>query len=96
MVEDGQRAVEAYYREKGLGGTFDVVILDLTIRGGMGGQETILALRRIDPAVKAIVTSGYANDPVILDQERHGFKGALVKPFDLGQLQEVLARVGGN
>jgi PAS domain S-box-containing protein len=96
LVEDGQRAVEAYYREKGLGGTFDVVILDLTIRGGMGGQETILALRRIDPAVKAIVTSGYANDPVILDHERHGFKGALVKPFDLGQLQEVLARVGGN
>ena len=82
LVEDGQRAVEVYGSAKGQGRPFDAVILDLTVRGGVGGQEAIQALLKIDPAVKAIVMSGYANDPVVLEPERHGFKGVLAKPFD--------------
>jgi PAS domain S-box-containing protein len=95
LVEHGQGAVEAYGSAKGQGRPFDVVILDLTVRAGVGGQEAIQALLKVDPAVKAIVMSGYANDPVILEPERYGFKGVLAKPFDRDSLRKVLARVLG-
>jgi PAS domain S-box-containing protein len=96
LAEDGQRAVEVYKKAKSLGRHFDVVILDLTVRGGMGGQETIQVLLKLDPTVKAIAMSGHVHDPVILEPERHGFKGALPKPFDVGKLQEILSRVMGS
>jgi PAS domain S-box-containing protein len=95
LVEDGQRAVGAYESAKGEGRPFDAVILDLTIRDGVGGKETIRELLKIDPAVKAILMSGYAKDPVVMEPERYGFKGVLAKPFDKLQLQEILARVLG-
>ena len=93
LAEDGQSAVAAYESAKGQGHPFDAVILDLTIRDGVGGQETIRELIKIDPAVKAIVVSGYSNDPVLLEPERYGFKGVLRKPFDRHNLRTVLARV---
>ena len=93
MAEDGQSAVAAYERAKDQGHPFDAVILDLTIRDGVGGQETIRELLKIDPAVKAIVVSGYSNDPALLEPERYGFKGVLRKPFDRHSLRTVLARV---
>ena len=96
LVADGRKAVEVYESAKGLGRPFDAVILDLTIRGGLGGQEAIQALLQMDPAVKAVVMSGYANAPVVLEPERYGFKGALVKPFDFGKLQEMVSRVMGS
>ena len=100
LVEDGQRAVGAYESAKGQGRPFDAVILDLTIRDGVGGQQTIRELLKIDPAVKGIVMSGYANDPVILEPERYGFKGVLAKPFEKLKLREIISRVlgpgGGN
>ncbi|MCX6925002.1 MAG: response regulator [Verrucomicrobia bacterium] len=95
MVQDGQQAVGAYESAKGQGRPFDAVILDLTIRDGVGGQATIRELRKIDPAVKAIVTSGYANDPAVVEPERYGFMGALRKPFDRHSLWTELARVLG-
>jgi len=93
LVENGQRAIEVCGKAKAQGRPFDAVILDLTIRGGMGGQEAIRELLTIDPAVKAIVMSGYADDPVIVEHERHGFDAALEKPFDIGKLREVLSHV---
>jgi CheY-like chemotaxis protein len=96
LAEDGQMAIEVYKKAKSLGRHFDVMILDLTVRGGMGGQETIQALLRLDPTVKAIAVSGYVNDPVILEPERHGFKGTLAKPFAAEKLQEILSRVMGS
>jgi two-component system, cell cycle sensor histidine kinase and response regulator CckA len=95
LVEDGQQAVEVYARAKGLGQPFDAVLLDLTVRAGMGGQEAIQALLKIDPAVKAIVMSGYSSDPVVLEPERHGFQGVVAKPFDRAKLQEILSQVMG-
>ena len=96
LAEDGQAAIEAYKKAKSLGRHFDVVILDLTVREGMGGQEAIQELLKIDPDVKAIAISGYVDSPVILEPERHGFKGAMPKPFDVDTLQEILARVMGS
>ena len=90
-VKNGLEALKEFEGNK-----FDVVILDLTIRGGMGGQETIQTLLKIDPAVKAIAMSGYVHDPVILEPERHGFKGALAKPFEIGKLRELLTRIMGR
>jgi two-component system, cell cycle sensor histidine kinase and response regulator CckA len=95
LVGDGHGAVEAYGSAKGQGRPFDVVILDLTVRRGVGGQEAIGELLKVDPDVKAIIMSGYANDPVVMKAERYGFKGVLTKPFDRQSLRKVLARVLG-
>jgi CheY-like chemotaxis protein len=93
LVEDGQQAVGAYESAQGQGRPFNAVILDLTIRDGVGGQETIRELLKIDPAVKAIVMSGYPNDPAVLEPERYGFKAVLTKPFDKVKLGSVLSLV---
>jgi two-component system, cell cycle sensor histidine kinase and response regulator CckA len=95
-VENGQRAIAAYEAAKTQGHPFDAVFLDLTIRNGLGGRETIEALRRIESGVKAVVMTGYANDPVVEDHQRFGFDFALVKPFNLEKLQELLAQVLGR
>ena len=93
LAADGQEAIEVFRKAKALGRPFDVVLLDLTVREGMGGQETIQVLLKIDPNVQAIAMSGYIDSPVILEPGRHGFKAALEKPFDAGKLQEILFRV---
>jgi len=69
---------------------YDAVIIDLTIPGGMGGKEAIVKLLQIDPGVKAIVSSGYSNDPVMAEYAIYGFSGVVTKPFDIEQLSKVL------
>jgi two-component system cell cycle sensor histidine kinase/response regulator CckA len=96
LVADGQAAVEVFGRARSLGSPFDLVILDLTVRAGVGGLEAFQSLLKIDPGVKAIVMSGHADDPVILDPERHGFKGVLAKPFESARLRVILGRVLGS
>jgi two-component system cell cycle sensor histidine kinase/response regulator CckA len=93
LAENGQQAVELYGKAQRGDGPFGLVILDLIVRGGMGGLETIQALLRMDPAVKAVIMSGYANETVILEHDRHGFKGALTKPFYQRKLQQLLSQV---
>ena len=93
LTEHGQKAIEAYATAKNQGKPFDVVLLDLTIGEGMDGRATIAALRQIDPDVKAIVMSGFPDDPMICDFKRYGFAAALVKPFDSAKLQEALIQI---
>ena len=93
LTTDGAEAIERYKQAKQSGEPFDVVIMDLTIPGGMGGQEAIAYLRDIDPHVKAIVSSGYANDPIMADFERYGFTGVVSKPYKIEELNEVLHKV---
>lgn len=90
---DGSQAVELYRLEKDSDRPFDVIILDLTVPGGMGGREAIEQLRRLDPDIKAIVSSGYSNDPIMADYERYGFSGVIPKPYGAQQLSEVLNSV---
>ncbi|MCF8129929.1 MAG: PAS domain S-box protein [Deltaproteobacteria bacterium] len=92
-AKDGMEAIEFYKKQKDLGQPFDAVILDLTIKGGMGGEQTIQELLKINPDVKAIVCSGYFNDPVMSDFEKYGFVGALAKPYEKKALKEVLERI---
>lgn len=86
-VEHGQAAVEAYRKASAAGRPYDGVILDLTVRGGMGGKEALLELRAIDPNARVVVASGYANDPIIADFATYGFNGRIVKPFRLEDLR---------
>jgi CheY-like chemotaxis protein len=79
----GDETVTAYKKAFGDGEAFDVVIMDLTIPGGIGGKETVKVLREFDPDVKAIVSSGYSNDPIMANFRDYGFKGVIVKPFNI-------------
>ena len=94
-VKDGVEAIETYKKHMDSGEPFDGVILDLTIKGGMGGAQAIKELIKIDPDVKAIVCSGYFNDPVLANYEEHGFRGAMTKPYQKSDLESVLKKVLG-
>lgn len=86
----GQEAVEKYHEAQRSGLPFDIVILDLTVRGGMGGAETLRRLLEIDPGVKAVVSSGYSEAATMADYREQGFKAFLKKPYNVEELQEVL------
>jgi len=90
---DGVEAVELYRMGISSGRPFDAVIMDLTVPGGMGGEKAIDHLRKLDPRVKAIVSSGYANNPVLSSYIEYGFSGSLVKPFSIAVLREELDSV---
>ncbi|MCX6651749.1 MAG: ATP-binding protein [Methanomassiliicoccales archaeon] len=87
---DGAEAVRIYEDSRRSGAPFDAVILDLMVQGGTGGRETIEMLRAIDPEVRAIVCSGYCNDPVMSRHAEYGFAAALPKPFRMEELSKVI------
>jgi len=90
---DGEDALMSYKDALESDQPYDVVILDLTIPGGMGGMQAIEKLREIDPKIRAIVSSGYSNSPVMADYKNHGFSGILSKPYTLKQLGKVINEV---
>lgn len=87
---NGEEAVEKYAEAKRNGRPFDAVIMDLTVPGGMGGAEAIKKLLEIDPGVKAIVSSGYSNNPVMADYRKYGFTAMVGKPFHLDEMISTL------
>jgi len=93
FAEDGAEAIELYKKAKESGEPFDAVIIDLIIPAGMGGKEVIKKLLEIDPDIKAIVSSGYSEDPLMADFKGYGFREALAKPYELPDLRQVLHRV---
>jgi two-component system, cell cycle sensor histidine kinase and response regulator CckA len=92
-ARDGAEAVTLYESALETGMPFDAVIMDLTVPGGLGGKEAVSRIRRIDPGVRAIASSGYSNDPVMADFRLHGFAGALPKPYQVDDLGNTLRRV---
>jgi len=88
---DGTEAVASYKKAQESGQPFDVVIMDLTIPGGMGGKEAMEILSKIDPKIKAIVSSGYSNNTVLAHYRQYGFCGYLEKPFTISSLGRMLA-----
>jgi len=89
----GEEAISLYKDALKSGTPFDAVIIDLTIKGGLGGKETMEKLLEIDPGVRAIVSSGYSNDPVMSDFRRYGFCAVLPKPFEIDDLQKILSKI---
>jgi PAS domain S-box-containing protein len=92
-ASDGKVAVELYEESLRRDNRFDAVIMDLTVPGAMGGGEAIRHLLRIDPNVKAIVTSGYSNDPIMSEYWKHGFSGVVLKPYNINELGKALQQV---
>ena len=93
---EGALAVTEYDRARSAGEPFRAVILDLVVRGGLGGVETLARLREIDPRVKAIVVSGYSDDPVMADCRLFGFLEAVAKPFTTEEIGEAIRRAIGD
>jgi PAS domain S-box-containing protein len=93
LAIDGNEAINKYVESLNMGSPFDLVILDLTIPGGKGGKETIKELLSIDPEVKAIVSSGYSNDPILSSYYDYGFKGIIKKPYDINTLENTIKNV---
>ena len=92
---NGEEALAAYEAAMTAGEPFDLVILDLTVKGGMGGKETIRQLRLMDPDVKAIVSSGYSNDPGVVHYTEHGFCGVVAKPYRIDEIRQQLEEILG-
>jgi two-component system cell cycle sensor histidine kinase/response regulator CckA len=93
FAQEGREALELYARGQASGEPFAAVILDLTIPGGMGGTEAIQHLLAQDPQVKAVVSSGYADDTIMADFKAFGFQGVIAKPYRLADLARVLQEV---
>ena len=96
VASDGTEALKRYREAAESGKPFVAVIMDLTIPGGMGGQEAIRHFREFDPQVRAIVSSGYSNDPVMADFLKYGFRGMVAKPYRIADLAKTLKEVAGS
>lgn len=92
-ADNGQQALEIYTKAMDSGRPFGAVILDLTVPGGLGGKETLSKLLKIDPDVRAIVSSGYSNDEIIENYKQEGFKNRIAKPYQIKELENVLKEV---
>jgi signal transduction histidine kinase/CheY-like chemotaxis protein len=92
-VNDGSAVVSEYASATASGQRYDLVILDLTVPGGMGGAEAMEQLRAMDANVRAIVSSGYSSDPVMANYQRHGFQGRVPKPYVTEDLSSVVKKV---
>lgn len=93
LARDGAEAIRHYQQAMEAREPYDAVVMDLTIPGGMGGPEAMTYLREIDPGVRAIVSSGYSNDPIMADYESYGFCGVVRKPYRFEELNQVLSGV---
>ena len=82
-----------YEQARATGQLFAAVILDHTIPGGVGGVDTMTRLWEHYPHVKALISSGYANGPVMARWAESGFRGVIPKPYTRERLQEALARL---
>jgi PAS domain S-box-containing protein len=94
-VVDGGQAIDEHKAAMKRGMPFDLTIMDLTIPGGMGGEEAVGELLDFDPSAKVIVSSGYSSDPVLAEYAEYGFAGRLAKPFTLKELSAVMTKALG-
>ena len=93
VAKDGHEAIEMYRQAHESGESFDTVIMDLTVPGGMGGKEAIQRLRKLYPNVRALVSSGYSNDPIMSNFRDYGFQGVVKKPYRIQDISDALRSV---
>ncbi len=90
LVADGDQAISRYQELQNNGTPIDIVIMDLTIPGGMGGRQAAKELLQIDPQAILIASSGYSNDPIMANYRDYGFSAAVAKPIDLEKLSKAI------
>ncbi|MFO7626219.1 MAG: PAS domain-containing protein [Candidatus Fermentibacteraceae bacterium] len=90
LANTGETVIKMYEDSLEAGEPYDLLILDLTVPGGVGGEETLKTLRSRHPDVKAFVSSGYSNNPIMANHERFGFVGVIAKPYHLDQLGDTI------
>ena len=88
--------VEQYRKANDEGRPFSIVVMDLTVPGGMGGLQALGKLKELNPGVKAIVSSGYSSDPVLSNYREHGFCAVVSKPYDIHEFSRVLREALAN
>lgn len=96
LARDGAEAINLYKKAMEAGDTFDAVILDLTVPGGMGGEETAKKLKEMDSSVNAIASSGYSDNPIMSEFEDHFFSAAIAKPYKIEDLKAVIDKTIGR
>ncbi|MDD3051740.1 MAG: response regulator [Candidatus Cloacimonetes bacterium] len=90
FADNGNLAVEIYKTSFECEDEFDLVLMDLTIPFGMGAIEASKLLKNINPLVKIVIISGYAEDDIILNYQKYGFSSALAKPFQGNELKKII------
>jgi CheY-like chemotaxis protein/anti-sigma regulatory factor (Ser/Thr protein kinase) len=93
---DGSQAIAAFAKAKSHSEPFDIVMMDLVIPNGVGGQDAVHTIRKIDPNARVIASSGHLEHPVMLDHAKFGFSAVLEKPYKLEKLQQVIERVAAT
>ena len=92
LAKDGIEAVRAYREAMENDAPIDLIIMDLTIPGGMGGKEAVEKILALNPEAKVVVSSGYSNDPVMANFKDYGFCSAIAKPYQLSELTKVISQ----
>ena len=93
LTSDGREAVLVYREAAKEGGPYHLVILDLAVPSGMGGEDAARQILAADPSACIAVSSGYADEPILADYKAHGLKGVIPKPFRLAELKETVRRL---
>ncbi len=89
-ANSGEEAIEKYKQDFK---SYNIVILDLIVHGGLGGLKTLEKLKKINPNIKSIVISGYSNDPILSNFQKYGFNGKIEKPFEIETMSKVISEI---
>jgi PAS domain S-box-containing protein len=92
-AKDGAQAIAAYTKGRSAGFLYDIVIMDLVVPNGVGGVDAVHTLRKINPNIKVIASTGHLDHPAVQNPEKYGFIAVLEKPYKLDKLSQVLDAV---
>jgi CheY-like chemotaxis protein len=92
MAADGVEAIDMYRKSFRSENHIDLLIMDLTVPGGMGGEKAVKEILKINPEARVLVTNGYSNNPVMANYSEYGFCAAVIKPFKLDEAKRAISK----